>query len=393
MDDSSPQAAEQEATRSRSIRAVLSFVLALGFIFLGFGTLIALVLTKPSPEKTEEIELTTSVRVRALKETTHEVTIATQGVVRSCREVSLAAEVRGKVQSIAPQLVDGGAVEEGQVLVRIDATDFEAALARAESTLADARLALAQEQAQADQAASDWEKLGRGQPSDLVLRVPQIAAAEARIVSARAEVRRARRDLERTEIRAPFDARVREAFVEVGAVVAVGSPVAELYSETDLEVRLPFSLRDFGYLRKDEEAAIELRAEIGGETVIWPAVLDRIESEVERTTLSGYGLATIEPSADGDLPPVGLFVEARVPGRVLERVLELPRSAVRGRNEIWVVRDGRLAKRQVEILRSGREVLIVRGDFEAGDQLVLTRLAAPLVGMKVEVEEVKGVAG
>ncbi len=376
-----------EERRTGAIHAVLSFVIALALLVGGIGMIITFVLTKPEPETKEEAELVPTVRVRGLDEGAHQVVIATQGVVRSVREVSLAAEVGGRVVAIAPQLIEGGTVSVNEMLVEIDSADYKAALARAESGLAEAELALAQERARAEQAAVDWRKLGRGEPGDLVLRKPQIAAAEARIESAKAEVDRARRDLERTTIRAPFDAKVRRAQVEAGAVVAPGTPVAELYSAKNLEVRLPFPLRDFGYLEVGASPDFTLTAEIGGETQEWPAKLDRLEGEVERSTLSGYGIAGVMPNDAGELPPVGLFVEAKVPGKRLEGVVELPRAAVRGRNEVWVVSDDRLAKREVEILRSGTDDLIVRGNFEAGDQLVLTRLTAPLIGMKVEVEE------
>lgn len=375
-----------EEYRTTAIHAVLSFVIAVGLLLAGVGVIIAFVATKPEPETNEERELLPTVRVEPIVPDSHAVEITTQGVVRSVREVSLAAEVPGRVLSIAPDFIQGGSLKEGDVLVEIDPSDYRAALARAESGLADARLALQQEQAQAEQARSDWAKLGRGEPSDLALRKPQIAAAEARIGSAEAEVELARRNLERTTIRAPFDARVRRAAVEAGAVVAKGTPVGELFSATDLEVRLPFPLHDYGFLTPDAGTEVALEAEIGGERHRWPAVLDRLEGEVERATLSGYGIAKVKPDGEGELPPVGLFVEASVPGRVLEDVVELPRAAVRGRNEVWVENEGRLQKRTVEILRSGREELVVRGDFATSDRLVLTRLSAPLVGMKVEVE-------
>jgi RND family efflux transporter MFP subunit len=391
MDDESKKQEthdKHEEARTGAIHAVFSFVIALALLLLGLGSVIAFVATKPDPEKKEEASLLPTVRVQPIGRGSHEVRIATQGAVRSVREVTLAAEVGGRVTSIAPEFVDGGAVTEGQVLVEIDTTNYTAALARAESGLADAQLALEQENAQAEQAALDWKKLGRGEPGDLVLRKPQIRAAEARIESAAAEVARAKEDLKRATIRAPFDARVRRAKVEAGAVVAPGTPVAELYSATDLEVRLPFTLRDFGYLESDATPEFELTATIGGELKRWPARLVRVEGEVERSTLSGHGFARVGPDAAGGLPPVGLFVEAVVPGRTLKDVVELPRSAVRGPNEVWVVEDGRLAKRHVEILRSGRHELVVRGDFRPADQLVLTRLTAPLVGMKVEQEDV-----
>jgi RND family efflux transporter MFP subunit len=325
------------------------------------------------------------VRVRPIARGDHRVEIDTQGVVESRREVTLAAEVGGRVLSIAPRLEAGGEVAAGEVLAEIDPTDYEATLAQAKSALAEARLVLAQERARAEQAASDWAKLGRGEATDLALRKPQIAAAEARVESARAEVGRAARDVERTLIRAPFDARVRAAEIETGAVVMPGNPVATLFSGTELEVRLPFPLRDFGFLTRGAEVEFELTATIGGEKHVWPARLDRLTGEVERATLSGHGIARVMPAADGGYPPVGLFVEAAVPGKRLEDVVEIPRSAIRGRDEVWVAADGRLALRRVEVLRSRRESLVVRGDFQPADRLVLTRLAAPLEGMKVEV--------
>ncbi|MCH7227255.1 efflux RND transporter periplasmic adaptor subunit [Haloferula sp. A504] len=379
-----------ETRRSGAIHAVLSFVIALGLLVLGVVAVILFVLTKPEAEKKAEVELVPTVVARPVSSGSHRVSIRTQGVVSSVREVSIAAEVGGRVVSIDAELIEGGVVKKDQVLVRIDPADYEAALARAEAGLADARLALAQEQALAEQAALDWKKLGRGEPGDLVLRKPQIVAAEARIGSAKAEVERARRDLERTTIKAPFAARVRKAHVEEGAVVAPGTPVAELFSASELEVRLPFPLEDFGYLEPEGSPEIVLTASIGGREQRWTAVLDRVEGEVERSTLSGFGIAKVMPEASGELPPVGLFVDAEVPGTMLEDVVELPRSAVRGAGEVWVVADGRLVKRRVTILRAERERLVVRGDFQEGDQLVLTRLAAPLVGMKVEVAPPNG---
>lgn len=385
--DPSPHDSEEEQDRITSIHAVKSFLLALGILVLGSVLLITLVLTKKEPEKKETKELVTSVRVQAIVPGEHRVRIETQGVVSSLHEVTLAAEVGGRVINKVAALVVGAEVSKGEVLLEIEAADYQAALARAESARADAKLALEQEEAMAEQAAIDWQKLGRGEPTDLVLRKPQCEAATARLASAEAEVLRARRDLERTRIRAPFDARVRSVQAELGAVLAPGSPVAQLYSAKDLEVRLPFTLLDYGFLRQGDATELVLSATIGGERRSWPAVLDRIDGEVQRSTLSAYGMARIQPNGAGELPPVGLFVEAEVPGQLLEEVVVLPRSAVRGSNEVWLARDGKLARCQLTILRAGATHLVARADFEPGDQLVLTRLAAPMTGMKVETIE------
>jgi|GEM_PF-5083722 len=97
-------------------------------------------------------------------------------------------------------------------MVRIDPTDFEATLAQEQSNLATARRVLAEEEIRAQQAASDWKASGRelSRASDFVLRKPQLAAARATIQSVRASIEKALADLERTTIKAPFDAIVTE---------------------------------------------------------------------------------------------------------------------------------------------------------------------------------------
>jgi len=366
---------------------VKSFVLALIILLVAIALAILLVLTKKDPDKKAEIELITSVRVQRVMPGSHQVQIETQGVVRSMQEVQLSAEVRGKVKTKPEGFVAGAVVEKDQLLLELDATDYNAAEARAASAVADAEVAYSQELAMSAQAAIDWKKLGRGEPSALVLREPQLKAATARLDSAKAELLRAQEDVKRTSIRAPFDARVRRVSAEVGAVLAPGTPVAELYSTKELEVRLPFSLLDYGFLEKDKPTELLLTASVGGEEKSWPAILDRIDGEVQRSTLSAYGLARIQPNAADELPPVGLFVEAVVPGRQLEDVVILPRSAVRGSKEVWVVQDGELARREITILRTTSDSLVVRNDFKPGDQVVLTRLAAPMTGMKVQAVE------
>lgn len=375
---------QQEQQRIMAIHAVKSFVLALMILVVASVLLIVLVLTKQDPKKKQEIELVNSVRVIRIVRGSHQVRIQTQGAVRSLHEVQLAAEVNGRVESKSDALVAGAVVAKGQVLLELDATNYRAAAARAASSVAEAEVVLEQEKAMARQAAIDWEKLGRGEASDLALRKPQLEAAEKRLESVQQELKRAKKDVERCSIRAPFDARVRMAMVEVGAVLAPGTPVAELYSTTELEVKLPFTLLDYGFIKDAKGAELTLTAAVGGEQKTWPAVLDRMDGEVQRSTLSAHGRAIVKANKAGELPPVGLFVEAVVPGKTLEDVVVLPRSSVRGGNQVWVERGGKLVSLPITILRASEHEMVVRAEFEPEDRLVLTRLAAPMPGMKVE---------
>lgn len=387
-----------EADRKVQVRAVASFALILAIIGATVVGVIMLVANKRVAKEEDKERIMPAVVTAEVEIADYRVQIETQGVVESARETKLAAEVGGRVVEISPNLRRGGVVAEDERLVQIDPADYRSALATAATGLADAELALEQERARSSQAKLDWEKLGRGAPaSSLVLRGPQLAAAEARAASAGEDAARARREVGRTEIFAPFDAGVRMAGVEVGAVVGAGTTVAELYASNELEVRLPLSLGDFGFLDRDESGAVqgevELSGKIGVKDYTWKAVAVRVDPEIERKTLSASVVVKVLPAdrQNFPLPPVGLFVTAALKGETLPQTAEIPRRALlEGNRVITVDEEGKIGFRDLGIVRLTSTTAVVEKGLSAGDRIVLTRLSAPVVGMRVEIDRGSG---
>ncbi len=370
----------------------MSFVLILAIIVGTVIGVVLLVLNKRVAKENEKQRIVPAVEIVEVMAADHAVKIFTQGVVESARETMLAAEVGGRVMEISPAFKRGGTVKKGERLVQIDPADFRATLAAAEVKRADAELALELERARVQQAKLDWEKLGNGNEplNPLVLRKPYLAAAEASAASAVEAAAKARRDVERTEILAPFDAGLRSANAEVGAVVAPGTMVAELYASNDLEVRLPLSLEDFGFLDRDAKGIVTLKGTIGAEEYLWKAEPVRIDPEIERTTLSAHIAVKVLPTQGSafPLPPVGLFVKAEIAGKTLGGVSEIPRRALLEGNRVIVVGEGnQIAFRDLVIPRRTRKTALVSGGLEAGDRIVLTRLSAPIAGMEVQIQQ------
>ena len=386
-----------ETERKTQVTAVISFVVILGIIGITALGIILLVINKRVAKEEDKERIVPAVEVVNVVKSDYRVEIGTQGVVESVRETMLAAEVGGRVMEIAGALKQGGTVDKGARLVQIDPADYRSALAAAEVRRAEAELALEQERAKVEQAKLDWDKLGIGKPlNPLVLRKPYLDAAEAKAASAVEEVAKARRDVERTEILAPFDAGVRSVNVEIGAVVAPGTMVAELYASNQLEVRLPLSLEDFGFLARNDDGNVKgevtLRGKIGIEEYIWKAKPVRVDPEIERKTLSANIAVRVIPT-DGNefpLPPVGLFVNAEIEGKRLDDVAEIPRRALLEGNRVIVVGDGgKIDFRDVEVLRLTESSAVIHGGLDAGDRVILTRLSAPVVGMEVEIDVVE----
>ncbi|MDQ8191193.1 efflux RND transporter periplasmic adaptor subunit [Roseibacillus persicicus] len=401
-----------ETERRQALHAVMSFVAVLAILGGLFLVVWFLVISKPSAaKKTDEAKMARTVEVAIVEPAKGGASISAEGVVESQRVVTLTAEVTGKLVEVSPNLVAGGRVREGEILTAIESADYRAALEqtkaakeRALSAVADAELALQQEEARRDQALRDWQKLGKGKPSELLSRVPQIASAEARLASARAdvesakaEVERASRNLERTIIRAPFDAVVRQESVEVGAVLAPGTTLATLFSERSLEVELPLKLEDYALLRRDENGRVfgrvVFQGTLGTRTIQWPGEIVRTTGEVERGALTAGVVVAIE-ATDGEgelrLPPPGMFVRAELTGRSLEENLVVPREAVREGNRVAVVTPSNtIDYRDLQVVRSNATEVLVSEGVVAGERVILTRLAGAVQGMEVEVEEPK----
>lgn len=310
--------------------------------------------------------------------------IPAQGVIEPVTITRASAEVEGVVITVSPGFEAGASFRKGDILLEIDPSDYETAVAQAEAAVADAKLQLADEEMRARQAGRDWERLASpGQkPTDLVLRVPHLEAAKARVKASTAALDRAKKDLERTKLRAPYDGRIRSKLADLGTRVGKGEPLAEFYATSVLEVRLPVPRQDAAFLEGTGQK-IELREHAGSRT--WTATVDRTEGEIRRDDRTIVIVARIDGGKEG-APLPGQFIETSIPGRVVPGIFRVPRRAFASSDRVLVVApDQTLTTRPVTILRTEREDVLVSSGLEDGEQLCITALAAVIEGMEVKV--------
>ena len=326
--------------------------------------------------------------------------VTSQGTVRPRTESQLVSEIAGRVTGVAPSFAEGGFFEMGDVLVTIDPFDYQQAVVSARSQLAQARLRLAQEEAEADVAVREWDALGRGDPRALTLRKPQLEDARSAVAGAEAGLERAQRDLERAEIVAPYPGRVRQKSVDIGQFIRVGDAVATIYAVDVAEVRLPLPDEQLAYLDlplsyrggADQPAPrVTLRATFAGGTHEWQGRIVRTEGEIDPVSRMVHAVAEVlDPYAPGSRPPlaVGMYVEAEIAGRTARNVAVVPRAALRGSDRVLVVdADDRLSFREIDILRATTDAIYVRGGLADGDLVVVSPLDSPTEGMRVQLAD------
>ena len=331
--------------------------------------------------------------------------VNSQGTVRPRTETTLVSEVSGIIVSVTPEFVAGGFFRKGEVLLQIDPSDYETGLKRAEAALASRKAKLADETARSEQALKDWKNMGKqGQPSDLGLRKPQMADAKANVSAAEADVQKARRDLERTQITVPYDGLVRQKAVDIGQYVSPGTRLGITFAIDTAEVRLPLTNSDLAYLNLPSETevknkdksfpAVTLSAELAGGTSQWQARIIRTEGVVDETSRVIYAVAqVIDPygvlgqSHQQELK-IGTFVNAEIQGLRAENVVVLPRYVLRPDNTIAVANsDDELEILSVEVLRAEAKKVYLSKGITAGARVVTTTLDAPIPGTRLAVRE------
>jgi len=270
--------------------------------------------------------------------------VAGYGAAEPHYQLSLTAQVSGRVKDVSPNLEPGARVADGQWLARLEDSDIRATVASAEYDLASARQALLEEEREQVQDRSEWKASGmRGTPeSDLVLRDPQLATAQAAVVNAQAALDSARVNLDQTTILAPFDALVVARAISPGSYVQAGEKVATLYSTDRVEVAVALSARgwanlpDIAGLSGPDGPAVTLVDVASGQT--WEGCVVRAEGHRSATTRQRNLIIAVDAPLDRDptlLP--GTFLQARVPGRLVDGLWKLPSAALSQRGDVWIV--------------------------------------------------------
>lgn len=396
----SPTPGKGRAVLSIGVRVLLPILLLVGGGY-GFSKLsVKKEETKPPRPDAKELE----VEVQPLTRESYQILIPSQGAIRAHTEVSINAQVGGRIVKINPGFEEGSFFKKDDVLLELDEVDFEVGLVNAEAQLAQAQLNLDQEKTRATQARLDWEDLGYDEePSDLVLRKPHVRLAERRVELAEAQKLSAERDLARAKVKAPFDGRVLTRGVGVGQTIGSGTVLGVVFATDYSEVRLPLSTRMLERLTLPEDESdpaldVILRDGLSTESEVrWKARILRTEGALDANTLELFAIAQIqdpfgrEEESENEIPlRVGQPVIADVPGEMLDDVFVVSRESITSLNRIRVVDPESLKMYSVRVkqLWSNDEVIVFREDkIKDGMMLVTTRLAYAPEGAKVKIIE------
>ncbi|MBT8152194.1 MAG: HlyD family efflux transporter periplasmic adaptor subunit [Gammaproteobacteria bacterium] len=397
-------------------------------LIIGILILVAVLIVKNPPKQPSDAadrRLQMAVSTMAVTPAKYQVVVESYGRIEPVTKSFLVAQVGGQIVNVSQQFENGRTFDKGDALLRIDNRDYRANLKVAEAALLDAKRVLIEEQARGRLAKDDWRRSGKsGEPDSLVLREPQLLAAKAGVLSAEASLDKAKLDLSRTVLRAPYSGRVLARSVDLGQVVSVNERLGEIYSSHALQVRLPLRNRDLAYVKlengvapsAEHEPDVRLLSSIG-ESAAWPAHLTRTEAAIDDASRQLHVVAELRPAVTGaeqnvteangkkpdsesaqtlgnaslekhpSLPRIGQYVTAHILGTQLGQAIVVPLQSVYQGSFVYLVEDGHVYRRGIEIAWQNQQDALIKAGLQGGEQLVVTPIGQVVSGTPVKVVE------
>jgi RND family efflux transporter MFP subunit len=374
-------------------------ILPIVILTSGVLALVALSSMKKPPEEKPKVDNTPIVAVEEISVAPMTLSVDSYGIVKPKYETTLIAQVSGQIVELSDAFVRGGFVEKDQLLARIDPSDYQAALIDAQASLASAEAALQEEVAKGKVAEEEWSRITDASPTELSLRKPQLAQEKARVKAAQATVLRAQRNLERTEIKAPYDAMIEARNVGLGAFVGTGNQVGKLLGTDIAEVRLPVADNQLEYLvEQGENAQVELLGTFAGVDTQWMAQIARSEGVIDNKSRMSYLVAEIKDpyalSAKEHTPlRFGSYVNAKILGKEIVSATRLPRYLVVNNRVALLNEELTLQYVEIDIVRQDGADVIVGSGLSTGDRLIVSALDYPVDGMKLALPSEKSSEG
>lgn len=426
-------------------RAALSLLLCAAALSAGVLTFVGLASLRQPPDERETVEKVYHVEVFDVSRRQLREIVSAYGTAVADREVIVSAQVSGEVIEVHPRLYVGNAMRgmsvatgpdgqsvrrEGDLLVRVDPATYRERVADIEAQLAadTAELnRLAQEHAgilrmlklsqqDIDVFREEFERVrklsGRGvaaesQLTESLLQLKKyeqsLAAYEnerdlfplrreqiqRRQASHQAQLELARQDLQRTEIRAPFDGTLSEVLVDPGQYLRTGDPLVRLTDLRRVEVPLPVTLKDYAFLRQQIAAGRHPRCVLSGNEssgVRWSGTVVRAAPQADETTRTVLVFVQVD-NAGQEVPLLpGTFVQARIDGPVHQNVVAIPRDALLD-GRVFLADGGRARAVTLKSPSFLESLVLLKSELTDGQQIILTNLDVIHAGAAIEIEQ------
>lgn len=354
--------------------------------------------TRPIAKRKPPAKMRALVKTTTINHVSQRVTVSALGFVGPAAELNMQARVSGTVIDLNPSLVPGGIIKQGEVVIRLDDADYQLNLRLKLDKLAQAKADLRLEEGNQLVAGQEWQMINdegiiTGEADlDLALRKPQLDKAMADVKLAETEVEQARLDLARTEISAPFNCVVLEKNVAIGSQITPQSSIATL-TGTDTfwaEISVPIDQLKWLTLPDGKKPGSAVTVYTNDKSR-HRGLLLKLLPDVDKDGLMARLLIEISDPlglTTSQTPLfLGSFIRAEIAGQMLDKIFMVPRAALfENDNVLTVTNADTLHIQPVEVVWKNREFAFLGAGLNAGDEIIISNVSAPIEGMALDVD-------
>ncbi|MFA0963459.1 efflux RND transporter periplasmic adaptor subunit [Roseivirga sp. BDSF3-8] len=369
-------------------KVMLAGLLVILILASGYGLMTYFSNQKELPPQRPKPPVVNHVRVQEVSYSDKNSSVEAFGRLGSSQPVTITAEVSGRLLPGSVSLKRGQSFRKGQLLARIDDTENRLTIQARKSTflnmiagiLPDLRIDFT-DSYEAWQSYFDKIDIEKTLPAIPAVEDPKLKTflATRNILNEYYSIRSLEERLRKYYIYAPYDGNISEVFLETGSVVNAGGQIARIFRTDKLELEVPIEIRNEKFVKTGSEVVVTDRE---GETE-WEGTILRKAERVDPSTQSINVYINVKPRREAPLYD-GMYMKAVIDGETLENVMEIPRKSVFDRNHVYVVSDGVLKKKQIQVVKSNDETYLIRG-LEPGEKLVTEAPATAEEDMKVQI--------
>ncbi|MFV0589782.1 MAG: efflux RND transporter periplasmic adaptor subunit [Draconibacterium sp.] len=365
-----------------SWRKITFIVVALIILLGGSAALSELFVSmKPEPPTKPGQDLKRFVKAEAVEYTDVVSPLTREGRAVSGSEVVLVAEAAGKIEPGTVRLRKGTKFQQGQLLAEIYKDEVELALKARKSSFLTTMISLLPDlKVDFPEALETYESffrqidLNRGLPEfpEVNNEKLKIFLASRGVYSEYFGIKQDEKKLERHSLYAPFDGTFSQVNYEVGAYVNTGAQIAKMIRTDNIEIEVPVPNGQSKWIKVGDKVGVH---EKDGSDVLSGTVI-RISNFIDENTQSRSIFVQVVSAPGHELLP-GEYKKVSFPGQEIKGAMGIPRNAVFNSNEVYVVIDGKLKKREINVIKTNETTLIFNG-LKEGARLVVQ----PLINVK-----------
>ena len=371
-------------------RRIVIVVSVLIVLLVAYGLMRFLIAQKEAPPVRRSVESRRYVKVEPVRYSLIPFEVTEEGRLASIAEIDIVAEASGKIEAGKVALKKGSAFKKGDVLFRVYPDEailsLKARKSQYQNTLAGIIPDLVIDFPEAEEAFTTFfSSINVDRPLPPMPEIKEdklkIFLASRNVISEYYSIQSDELQLQRRTVRAPFNGTFKDVYMEPGAYTNTGGRVARAIQTDELEMEVALVRQDAAWVRLGDPVKVVSEKR----SLSWEGTVIRKSQFVDENTQRQTIFIRIKPRNNQNLL-AGEYLQAVFPVRPVEDVMEIPRNSVFNSDEVFVVRQGRLAKEKIDVVKMNERTLIFSG-LPEGDTIVVQQLINVSEGTLVQTDK------